>query len=257
MLKDYVADLHIHTCLSPCGELSMSPGAIVAAALAHGIHLIAITDHNTARMTDAVAREAARRGVAFLYGLELQTEEEVHLLAYFDDAATAHAFSDKIYDRLPSRDNAPEWFGDQVIVDDDERIIDVETRLLLNSLRLDLETAVAWIASAGGLAVPAHVDREPYGLIAQLGFVPEGLRFPLAEADGEKLPPAFSDSALLWSSDAHSPDAIGRRATRFRIEEPTVAELRLAAATVGGRAMAVEKRGARRPERAPDVGRIE
>ena len=220
----------------------MSPRAIVDAAAAHGVDWIAITDHNTSQMADVVAREAARRGLSFLYGLELQTQEEVHLLAYFDGAEAAHAFSRRVYERLPQRANVPELFGDQVVVDDDEQVVAVEERLLVNSLQLDLETAVEWITSAGGLAVPAHVDRQPYGLVAQLGFVPEGLEFPLAEADGDALPPTCRRSKLLWSSDAHTPDAIGRRVTHFRIVRATVAEMRLAAAGVRGRRLSVERR---------------
>ncbi len=138
----------------------------------------------------------------------------------------------------------PAAFGDQVAVDDNERIVYVEPRLLLNSLRLDFETAVAWITDAGGLAVPAHVDREPYGLITQLGFVPLGLDLPLAEADGDRLPAACHDSRLVWSSDSHWPEAVGRRVTLFRMEAPTVAELRLAAAGMGGRALSVQRRTA-------------
>jgi len=241
-LRTYVADLHIHTCLSPCADLSMSPRAIVRAAAERGIDLIAVTDHNTARMTDVVAREAARQGIAFLYGLELQTQEEVHLLAYFDASPPAHAFADKIYAQLPDRPNVPEAFGDQVAVDDAEKIVYVEPRLLLNSLRLDFETAVAWITDAGGLAVPAHVDREPYGLITQLGFVPPGLDLPLAEADGDELPAACHDSRLVWSSDSHWPEAVGRRVTHFTMNAPSVAELRLAASGAGGRTLSVERR---------------
>jgi PHP family Zn ribbon phosphoesterase len=241
-VRDYVADLHIHTCLSPCGELSMTPRAIVSAAVSRGLDLIAVADHNTMGMVDVVAREASKRGLLFLYGMELQTREEVHLLAYFDHAEAAHEFAARIYERLPERENVPESFGDQVAVDEDERIVYVERRLLLNSLDLELEVAAEWVAAAGGLAVPAHIDRTPYGLIAQLGFFPEGTSFPLVEADGASLPPACRGSALVWSSDAHTPSAVGRRVTVFRIESPTLAELRLAAARAGGRAVSVERR---------------
>jgi PHP family Zn ribbon phosphoesterase len=249
-VRDYVADLHIHTCLSPCGELSMTPRAIVSAAVARGLDLIAVTDHNTTGMVDVVAREAAKHGLQFLYGMELQTREEVHVLAYFDAAAAAHEFAARIYERLPERENVPESFGDQVAVDEDERIVYVERRLLLNSLDLELEAAVEWITASGGLAVPAHVDRTPYGLIAQLGFFPEGTDFPLAEADGASLPPACRGSVLVWSSDAHTPSAVGRRVTVYRIESPTLDELRLAAARVGGRSISVERR-------APAAGGLE
>lgn len=222
----------------------MSPRAIVAAAVARGLDLIAVTDHNTARMTDVVAREAARHGISFLYGLELQTQEDVHLLAYFDDAQRAQRFSERIYDLLPNRDNVAEVFGDQIAVDADETIVYTERRLLLNSLRLGFEAAVEWITSDGGLAVPAHVDREPYGLIAQLGLVPEGVDIPLAEADGDALPPECAGSALVWSSDAHWPEAVGRRTTVFHVEEPTVAELRRAARGEGGRWLRVARSSA-------------
>lgn len=48
-LRRLRADLHIHTCLSPCGELAMSPRAVVEAARAAGLDLIAVTDHNMIR----------------------------------------------------------------------------------------------------------------------------------------------------------------------------------------------------------------
>ncbi len=238
-MRDLRADLHIHTCLSPCGELTMSPRAIVEAAARQRLDLIAITDHNTARMTGVVAQAAARHGIACLYGLELQTQEDVHLLAYFDDAQTAQRFSERIYDLLPNRDNVPEVFGDQIAVDEDETIVHTERRLLLNSLALGFEDAVEWISREGGLAVPAHVDRVPYGLIAQLGIVPEGVGLPLAEADGERLPAACAASTLVWNSDAHRPDAVGRRLTVFRVLAPTIDELRRAARGESGRGLCV------------------
>lgn len=238
-MRDIAADLHIHTALSPCGDLAMSPRAIVAAAVARGLDLIAITDHNTARMTEVVAREARRHGIAFLYGLELQTQEDVHLLAYFDDGDAARAFSDEIYALLPARPNVPDVFGDQVAVDDDETIVYCETKLLVNSLRLEFGAAVDRITRAGGLAVPAHVDRAQYGLIPQLGLAPEGVDLPLVEADGDSVPPELAGRSLLWSSDAHTPDAIGRRFTVFHIEAPTTSEIRLAARGERGRTLRV------------------
>ena len=48
-LTGFKADLHIHTVLSPCGDLEMSPTAIVDRALSRGLDMIAISDHNTTR----------------------------------------------------------------------------------------------------------------------------------------------------------------------------------------------------------------
>jgi hypothetical protein len=227
----------------------MSPRAIVGAAKAKGIDLIAVTDHNTAGMVAEVGRAARGQGVEFLPGIELQTQEEVHLLGYFDDVATCLRFAAEIYECLPNRSNDPELFGDQVIVDADETIVAVEPRLLVNALRLSLEEAVARVEAHGGLAVPAHVDRAPYGLIAQLGFFPDGLDFAFVEADGESLPEPRCGSALMWGSDAHAPEAIGSRVTVFRMNAPTIEEMRRAAAGESGRSVTVRQRAEKRAAR--------
>ena len=215
----------------------MSPRPIVDEAIRKGIDLIAIADHNTAAMTGAVAQAAKERGLAFLFGMELQTREEVHLLAYFDTEDACRSFSDEVYGFLPDKENVPEYFGDQVIVDVDETILATEPKLLLNSLDLSFEEAVERILAHGGLAVPAHVDRATFGLIAQLGFAPEGVDFTLVEAVGGALPGSFGDAALLCSSDAHDLAQIGRRTTTFWVEAPTLRELVQAAEGVGGRSM--------------------
>lgn len=230
-----MADLHIHTCLSPCGSLRMSPQVIVEEAVTRGLGLIAVTDHNTCAMGEAVARLARKRGLSFLYGIELQSQEEVHVLAYFDDARTCTAFSEEVYRFLPDVPNVPEHFGDQVVVDADETIVRIEPRLLLNSLSLTLDELVARVRACGGLAVPAHVDREGFGIIYQLGFIPSELQFSLIELDGDEIPPGCEGYAVLRSSDAHYPEEIGRRVTLLALEEVSVEELRRAAAGEGGR----------------------
>jgi len=215
----------------------MSPRTIARTAAQRGIGLIAVADHNTASMVDPVARAAAEVGLGFLYGIELQTREEVHLLAYFDDSAACHRFADAVYELLPDRPNEPTYFGDQVIVTLDEEIVATERKLLVNSLDLGFDEAVALVGAHGGLPVPAHVDREAFGLIAQLGFPPETVRFDLVETVGGALPEGFGQAAAICSSDAHRPEEIGRRTTVFEIEASTTEEMILAARGIGGRSM--------------------
>jgi len=57
-MKTYRADLHIHSVLSPCGDLDMSPVNIVEEASRKGLDIIGITDHNTTRHTGLVKRLA-------------------------------------------------------------------------------------------------------------------------------------------------------------------------------------------------------
>lgn len=215
----------------------MSPRAIAEAARRMGIDLIAVADHNTAGMVDVMADAAREAGLEYLYALEIQTSEEVHVLAYFDRADACHAFAHEVYSALPDRPNVPEYFGDQVIVDIDETILREEPKLLLNSLTLSLEDVVRVIETHGGLAVPAHVDRETFGLIAQLGFPPSGLTFPLVETLSGRLPDSFRVGVAVCSSDAHRLEEIGRRRTRFDMKSCTIDEIIRAAREEGGRSV--------------------
>jgi len=215
----------------------MSPRRIVEAAIDKGIDLIAIADHNSVSMVDTLAQLAVDLGLRFLYGMELQTREEVHLLAYFDDSASCHRLAEAIYKLLPDRPNEPTYFGDQVIVDMDETILGTEPKLLLNSLDLGFNEAVALVREYGGLPVPAHVDRDAFGLISQLGFVPEGMVFDMVESLTSELPDGFGDAVAICSSDAHQPDQIGRRTTRFEMKDATISEMIRAARRIDGRSV--------------------
>jgi hypothetical protein len=215
----------------------MSPRRIVESAVAKGIDLIAIADHNSVSMVDTMAEVAFAMGLSFLYGMELQTREDVHLLAYFDDSASCHCLAQAIYPLLPDRPNEPTYFGDQVIVDKDETIVGSEPKLLVNSLDLGFNEAVALVRAHGGLPVPAHVDRDAYGLIAQLGFVPEGVTFDLVETLTGELPDGFGDAVSICSSDAHQPDQIGQRTTIFDMNDATICEMILAAQRIDGRSV--------------------
>lgn len=220
----------------------MTPRAIVDAALAAGLNLIAVTDHNTAAMTPVVAQIVRDAGLDFLYGLELHTREDVHLLAYFDDEATCLAFSDEVYALLPDGYEDPYGLGKQIQVDADGRILRYELKFLVNGLALSFADATKRINELGGLAVPAHIDREFFGALSQMGGLPEGLDFPIIEVRHVPIPDACEDAAILRSSDAHLLHVIGERVTHITIEAPSIAELRLAAARIAGRSIVGEFR---------------
>ena len=41
-------DLHLHSCLSPCGSDDMTPADLAAMCALAGLDVVALTDHNTA-----------------------------------------------------------------------------------------------------------------------------------------------------------------------------------------------------------------
>ncbi|MBU1740578.1 MAG: PHP domain-containing protein [Proteobacteria bacterium] len=243
MLATYRADLHVHTCLSPCGDLDMSPRGVVEAALAAGLDLIAVTDHNSAENVAATVRAAAGRGgPTVLCGLEVATSEEVHLLTLFSDPKPALAMQDLVYANFPAKTNRPEIFGDQVVANEFDEVEGFNDRLLIGAGYLDLSAAVRACHSLGGLAVAAHVDRPSFSLLGQLGFVPPDLALDAFEVsprgDEAELARRFPDLAgrpLIRGSDAHFLQDIGSAWTEFRLNHPDLDEIRLALRARDGR----------------------
>jgi PHP family Zn ribbon phosphoesterase len=234
VLRDFKADLHIHTCLSPCGDWEMSPRQIIQRCIETGLDLIAVCDHNSVENAGAVLREGRRRGVCVLPGLEICSKEEVHLLAIFGELEHALAMQQWVYAGLEGQ-NQPELFGWQVVANEDSEVLGENPRLLIGATRLGLSDIVDRTHALNGLSLSAHVDRPANGIINQLGFIPPDLeldglevsyRVPLAKA--RELIPAIGKFPCITSSDAHFLKDIGRAATVFRMAAPTIAEIGLA-----------------------------
>jgi len=205
-------DLHIHSCLSPCAENEMTPNNICNMALIKGLDLIAVTDHNSVRQIPAFAEAAYNVGIRALYGCELQTAEEVHVLGLFARPEQALSMQSWIDEKMPDVPNRKDFFGDQLICDSMDRVTDEEERLLLVSLSASLEETVDRIHEAGGRAVLAHVLDRENSVTNQLGFIPPGLPYDGLEirSPEEKqrvlaAHPWIREGDTLWltDSDAH------------------------------------------------------
>jgi hypothetical protein len=239
MLREFKADLHIHTCLSPCAELEMSPRNIVIAAKQKGLHVIGICDHNSAENVPAVKRNAQREGIAVIGGMEVTSREEVHLLALLGSEASLSAFQEMIYAHLHGANDA-QLYGEQVIVNAEEEVVGFSDRLLIGATDLSMEQLVDRIHELDGLAIAAHVDREGFGMIGQLGFIPRGLPLDALEvADPAKREsiPENSRWPFITSSDAHRLEDVGKRVTTFWMQAASTAEIRRCFSGEEGRAV--------------------
>ena len=233
-------DLHIHSCLSPCANLEMSPGEIVARAKAAGMDGIALTDHQSARNCPAIAECAKRAGLACLYGLEVQTAEEVHTVALFDTAEQALAMTDFVYAAMPKRVNDPETFGDQPVVTWDDDIVELEWRILAMGCRHFIPETAAKVHELGGLYIAAHIDRPNFSVLGTLGSIPEPTtdhQSPITYFDAVELSrtadesiwlPQASKYAVTRSSDAHNLDDVARVWTEADLPEFSIAGLKAA-----------------------------
>lgn len=240
-LKYYRADTHIHTCLSPCGQLEMGPRDIAQQSRRIGLDMIAVCDHNSAENAGAVMRVGAGLGLVVLPGLEICSKEEIHVVALFETLHMAHRMQEFVYAHLPG-ENKPDVWGEQIVAGEQNEVLAENRRLLIGATTLDLYDIVKQIHTYGGLCIASHVDRQAYSIIGSLGFIPPDLaidgvevsfRVPLFRAyetvDG------INGYPCVTGSDAHFINDIGRVWFGLEIASPCFSELSLALRGEAGR----------------------
>ena len=239
MLRPFKADLHIHTCLSPCTELDMSPKGILTSAKNKEIDIIGICDHNSSENSLAVMNVAKKMNIHVLPGMEVTSQEEVHVLALFDDIENTLKLQEYVYKNLPGK-NDEKVFGMQVIVNEKEEALGFNDKLLIGATTIPLDEVIRMIHSFNGITIASHIDRESFSIISQLGFIPDNLELDALEISPnitfEEANKRFKNIyPITCSSDAHYPDDIGKSYTTFLLEDGTVAEIKKALKNEEGR----------------------
>lgn len=220
-------DFHIHSCLSPCASLEMSPRAIVSQAKKAGLDCIALSDHCCAENLPAFHEACHELGMPCLYGIEATTMEDVHVLCLFDQLKPALDFGEAIYASLQDFPNDPDRFGDQPIVTVDGEITGFAEKLLIGSTDLSFFDLVPMVLKANALCIPAHIDRSCYGALAHLGFLPD-LPYSAVGIVGSSVPKQARPWPVVRFSDSHQLNHLGRRFTEVDVAEFTVSEFRTA-----------------------------
>ena len=174
-------DFHIHTALSPCGDEDMTPNNIVNMAIIKGLDAIAITDHNSAKNVLACINCAKDTPLTVIPGMEIETAEEVHMVALFDNVDALMKLDKIVSKNMPSIKNRVDIFGEQVLLDENDERVGTLENLLVTASFLDVESAVETVRNLGGVIIPAHIDKDSYSIVSNLGFVPEELKFSTVE----------------------------------------------------------------------------
>lgn len=234
-MNEFRADLHIHTVLSPCGDLEMSPGNIVEMAAKKGLDMIAVTDHNHCGHASLTRELGERKGIKVLYGAEINTREEVHCLVFFDRDEQLSAFQEKLEQDLVKIPNDTSLLGPQVIVDEKEMILEEVAYSLYPGLSWEIGEAAEIVHELDGLFVPAHIDRPRNGIYSQLGIFPGDLEVDAVEISRRssvkeilEQHPELQGRTLLRNSDAHFIEDIGRAFSIYRMENRSFEEFRMA-----------------------------
>lgn len=241
-LLPYKADLHVHTALSPCAGLEMSPGNIVKRAKESGIRILGITDHNSTRNAVLVKRIAEKEGITVLTGAEITTKEEVHCLAFFETENQLGEFQDYLDEHITRIPNPDGHFGYQPVLDENDDITELVPWFLSAALNKGISEVQQFVHQLEGIFIPAHIDRPAFGIFAQLGFIPSGLHFDAlgitARADEEYVRKHYvveNNITLVRNSDAHYIGQVGSAYSVFNIKRSDYKEIKLALNNVGGR----------------------
>lgn len=243
-MHSILADFHIHTLLSPCAEIEMTPHHIVMRAAEFGIGAVAITDHNASANALAAVKAGERYGVKVFPGMEVECLEEAHIVVLFDTLKQLNAWQQLVDGKMNGLLNNAEKFGGQFVVDDDDNFIREEERLLLAPLRMTATEVVREVERLGGMSIAAHIDRPSYSIVGQLGFIEPDFGFAAAEISAagwraskqSKLQRVAGYLPFVTDSDAHNiMDFVQGPKNLITVEELTVAELKLALTNSSGR----------------------
>ena len=208
-MNRYYYDLHIHSCLSPCGDDDNTPNNVAGMASLCGLNIVALTDHNSCKNCPAFFEAAKKYGIIAIAGMELTTSEDIHIICLFEELSDAMRFSDEVEKYRIPFPNRVDIFGEQMIMDGDDNVIGIEENLLSNATRISVDEVPDLVEKFGGICYPAHIDRQANGIIAVLGTFPENSKFNCFELhDGSKAEDyiaryGLEGKVLTVGSDAH------------------------------------------------------
>ena len=209
----YRADLHVHSCLSACADDSMTPEYIARAEKEKGVNLCALTDHNSALNCPAFAEACRKYGIAPLFGLEISSAEQAHVLALYDRLEAAMEMSAHIFRNLTSHEKLSDHYGNQIVVSTDGSEQSTENTFLTVPCKFSFNELYKIVNKSGGLFIPAHINRKMFSVRSQLGKLPDN-NYDMLEM---YVPDGSEPYPIICNSDAHWPDAVGFRTTEFRI----------------------------------------
>ncbi|MBM7561953.1 phosphoesterase [Fusibacter tunisiensis] len=217
-------DLHIHSCLSPCGSDDMTPNNIMNMAWIKGLDVVAITDHNSGKNVSACVGIGNDLGVLVLPGMEVQTREEVHVLCYFPHVKNLETFETELDLYRMQIPNRPDRFGNQWIMNDKDEVVGEMPLALILSIDLSIDDLYALVERYEGIMIPAHVNKDSNSILYNLGFIPPHLAFTTLEVmKNKEISDVLKNNfAYIYNSDAHYLEDISEPENFLEVESKTI-----------------------------------
>ena len=227
-MPDLFYDLHIHSCLSPCGDDESTPANIAMLAKMLGLNVAALTDHNSCKNCPAFFEAAKAAELLPIAGMELTTQEEIHVLCLFPELDNAMEFDKYVHERIMPIKNKPEIYGNQLVKNSEDETVDIEEICLINATDIDFYSVKPLVKSYGGIMIPAHIDRKAFSLLNTLGDVPPDagfdcveIKYPEAVENLTAKYPYIGDCGVIFDSDAHYLENISMPNNKLSAQELT------------------------------------
>jgi DNA polymerase III alpha subunit len=208
-MNRYYYDLHVHSCLSPCGDDDNTPNNIAGMASLCELDIVALTDHNSCKNCPAFFEAAEKNNIIPIAGMELTTSEDIHVVCLFENLDDALSFDAYVNTQRIFIKNKPSVFGRQMILDGEDEIIGEEEFLLTNATKISIEDVNDIVKKFHGISFPAHIDKNANGIIAILGTLPKAHKYTAVEIHSSDNLNEYSkkyelnDTIVIFSSDAH------------------------------------------------------
>lgn len=202
-------DFHIHSCLSPCSDDDMTIYNICNMAHIKGLDWIAICDHNSVDQLPNLHKAKLSYPLHLIYGVEIQSIEDVHVLGLFQDINHAMSLQHFLHTNRLNITNIPSLYGNQWILDENDQYFKQEQNLLLLPIQKTLKEICEQIHQNHGIVILAHAINRKFGIFTQLGLIPDNLIYDGIEISCpqeidqiKKIQPNIN-TIYLTNSDAH------------------------------------------------------
>ena len=219
-------DFHIHSCLSPCADMDMTPHSIAGMSYINGLNAIAVCDHNSARNIRSVMKAAEEFGITVVPGIEAESAENIHLVCLFSTIEAAEKMGQTLEENLPPIKNRADIFGKQCVMNENDEIVGEVEKLLINATALSIEKIKEETEILGGVCIAAHVDREKNGIVSIFGCVPREMGFSTLEISNTSQNYVREDRyRYITSSDAHYLTDIAEKTNYLELESISADEI--------------------------------
>lgn len=156
----YVYDLHIHSALSPCGDVLLTPNNIFNMASLKHLDIISITDHNSLKQLPVCYELSKSYDFLFIPGVEITVKEGFDVLCYFKYIEEAIEFDQILEAYLPKQTYDHSFYGEQWICNIDDEVVSIYPYLLATPLDLGIERLIDILRPYEHILIYAHIDKK-------------------------------------------------------------------------------------------------